>query len=315
MTTSIQTALKNCVSREIEKLKKYDWNANSEDNVTYLIGGAILGVAAVTLISSAGGVTHIPSYLDIKTAPAQAAMHEFIGNHAHAIMGLGGSVVGAGAIMFLKGLRDENKVLQERVTIAFNKLGHGIDYIKEVEAGYDAIIENDVLTQTSTMIKAEIQAERAWISGILANPSREQAQILAPTGAYQRETAVIDTLRAAYMHGVKKSFVESIQDNSVTHGSLVNPSMKLEKSIISGMLDYYVAADKKVPNVVNKLHFVLVGDPDVLKSPERAAELTSNAINSILELKGKVVAPKEPNVELGKEARRHRGYASDEFSI
>lgn len=309
MANTIQSALKNCISREIDKLKKYDWNANSEDNVTYLIGGAILGVAAVTLIANAGGISHVPSYIDLKTAPAQASMRDFVVNHAHAIMGFGGSVIGAGAIMFLKGLKEENKVLQNRVNIAFNKLGHGIDYIKEIESGYDAIIE------TNSLVKTEIKAERQWITDILANPSRAQAEILAPTGAYQRETAVIETLKAAYLHGVKKSFVEGIQNNSVSYGRLGNPSMALEKSIISGMLDYYVAADKKVPGVVNKLHFVLVGDPDALKSPARAAELTSNAINAILELKGKTVVSREPRISAEKETRRHRDYSGDELSI
>lgn len=309
MANTIQGALKNCVSREIEKLKKYDWNANSEDNITYLIGGSILGVAAVTLIANAGGVAHVPSYVDLKVASAQIAMSQFVSNHAHAIMGFGGSVVGAGAIMFLKGLKEENKVLRDRVALAFNKLGHGIDYIKEIESGYDAVIE------TNAMIKSDVNAEHQWISSILANPTRAQAEILAPTGAYHRETAVIETLKAAYMHGVKKTFAEGIQGNSIPYGGLGMPSMTMEKSIISGMLDYYVAADKKVPGVVNKLHFVLVGDPDVLKSPERAAEITSNAINAILELKGKTVVSKEPRIGADKEGRRHRDYLDHDLSI
>lgn len=308
MANTIQTALKNCVQREVEKLKKYDWGSNSDDNVTYLIGGCVLGVAAVTLIASAGGIAHVPAYVDLKTAPAQMVMSQFVSDHAHAIMGVGGSIVGAGALMFLKGLKEENKVLQDRVALAFNKLGHGVAHIREVESAYDAIIDNNAA------IVREINAERKWISDILDKPTQAQAAILAPTGAHGRDTAVIDTLKAAYIHGVKKSFVEGIQNHSVTYGRLGNPSMTMEKSIISGMLDYYVAADKKVPSVVDKLHFVLVGDPDVLKSPERANQLTSNAINAILEIKGKTVVPREPRIEPAKAARRER-YISDDLSL
>lgn len=301
MANNIQTALKNCAAKEFEKLKNYDWNANSEDNVTFLIGGAILGVAAVTLIANAGGITNIPAYTELKTAHAQAAMGAFISNHAHAIMGIGGSLVGAGAIMFLKGLREENKVLKERVALAFNKAGHGIEYIKNVEAAYDAVLANN------DVLKSEINAEYKWISNVLASPTKAQAQILAPTGAFHRETAVIDTLKAAYMHGVKKTFVEGIQSNSIPYGRLSSPTMTMEKTIISGMLDYYVAADKKAPGVIDKLHFVLVGDPDALKSQERASVLTSNAINAILELKGKTVVRKENS--------RENRFLSDDFGL
>lgn len=305
MANSIQSALKNCVSREVEKLKKYDWNANSEDNVTYLIGGAIIGIAAVTLIANAGGISDVPAYVNYKTAAAQVATRDFLANHAHAVMGFGGSVVGAGAIMFLKGLKEENKVLRNRVAHAFNKLGHGLDYIKNVDAAYDAVISNNAV------IKQEVDAERKWISSVLANPTREQSKILAPTGAYQKEFAVIETLKAAYMHGVKKLHAEGIEKGSPTYGKLGNPSMAMEKAIISGMLDYYVAADRKAPSVINKLHFVLVGDPDVLKSPARANELTSNAINAILELKGKAVAPREPQINEDSKLRRPRVYTSE----
>lgn len=305
MANTIQGALKNCVSRELEKLKKYDWTANSDDNATYLFGGAIIGVAAVTLIASAGGITNVPSYVDFKTAPAQLAMHDFIVNHAQAIMGFGASVVGAGALKFLKGLKEDNDVLKERVALAFNKLGHGLEYINAIEATYDAIIE------TNDVVKKEVDAERKWISGMLANPTHEQAKILEPTGAYRHETAVIDTLTAAYMHGVKKLQAQSVQDGAITYGRLGNPSMEMEKSIISGMLDYYVAAGRKAPNVINKLHFVLVGDPDVLKNPARANELTSNAINAILAIKGKTVVSREPRISEEKSKHRLRDYSND----
>jgi hypothetical protein len=287
MATSIQTALKNCISREVERIKRYDWHANSEDNVVALIGGSILGVAAVTLIANAGGIMSVPDYIHMKHQALGAATEHFYANHSHAIVGIGGSLVTAGALVFLKGLKEDSKVLRDRISLAFNKLGHGIDYIKQVEATYDAILDNN------SVIKSEIDSEKRWISMILDNPTHHQAKILEPTGALQRGVAVIDTLKAAYIHGVKKSFAADVQSNAIQTNQLGSPSMKMEKAIIAGMLDYYVAADKQVPNVINKLHFSLVGDPEVLKSQERAAKLTESAINAILELKGKAVVRPE----------------------
>ncbi|MBI6882420.1 hypothetical protein [Pseudomonas putida] len=291
MASNIQTALKNCLSREAERLKKYDWNSNSEDNVACLIGGAILGVSAVTLIASAGGIANIPSYVELKAAQSGAVVSHFIADHATAIMGVGGSIVTTAAMVFLKGLKEEQKVLKQRVDHAFNKLGHGLDYIKNVEQAYDAVLANN-----EVLVK-EVNAEAKWISSILSNPTQRQAEILAPTGAFKREVATIETLKAAYIHGVKKTLADAVSTNSIFYGRLGCPSMAMEKSIISGMLDYYVAADKKVPGVIDKLHFVLVGDPDALKSPERAERLTNNAINAILELKGKKVVKRENRQE------------------
>jgi hypothetical protein len=283
MQTSIQKALQNCALKELEKLKKYDWNQNSETNFGYLVGGCIMGIAAVTLVADAGGISQIPDYISLKLEHAQPVMGQFVQQHFAAIMGAGGSIVGAGAIKFFMGLRDEHRELKKRAEHAFNILGHGLTQLKIVEMTYDRILANhDVL-------QSEIKAESQWISKILASPTDAQAKIIAPTGANSGSIDTLIALKSAYLHGVKKHLVETVMDNTVQSGRLKMPTQKMEMSILDGMLDYYVAADKQVPGLLNKLQFVLSGNPEALKSFERPTELANNAINAIVELKGKQV--------------------------
>jgi hypothetical protein len=287
MQTSIQKALQNCAIKELEKLKKYDWNENSETNFGYLVGGCIMGIAAVSLIADAGGVSNLPDYIGLKIEHAQPVIGQFVQQHFSAIMGAGGSIVGAGAIKFFLGLRDEHRELKKRAEHAFNVLGHGLTQLKIVEMTYDRILANH------DALQSEIKAEYQWISKILGSPTDAQAKIIEPTGANAGSLETMLALKSAYLHGVKKHLVETVLDNTVQPGRLKMPTQKMEMSILDGMLDYYVAADKQVPGLLNKLHFVLSGNPEALKSFERPTELANNAINAILELKGKTVVHSE----------------------
>lgn len=287
MPSNIQAALQNCAARELAKLKKYDWNENSESNFGYLVGGCIVGIAAITVVADAGGLTQLPDYLALKAEHAKPVIDQFIDQYSNAIMGAGGSIVGAGAIMFLKSLRDEQHELRARAEHAFNEAGHGMHYIRNVEEGYDCILANH------EAVHSELKAESQWISRLLGSPTPAQAEILAPTGATSGSLEILLALKSAYLHGVKKYLVEGVLKRTVPPGKLPMPTQLMEQSILDGMLDYYIAADKQVPGILNKVHFVLTGNPAALKNHDRAEELASNAFNAIIELKGKQVVYSE----------------------
>jgi hypothetical protein len=287
MPSNIQVALQNCATRELEKLKKYDWNENSESNFGFLVSGCLMGIAAVSIVADAGGVANLPDYLALKVEHVQPVIGQFIDQYSNVIMGAGGSIVGAGAIMFLRALRDEHHELRARAEHAFNEVGHGMDYIRNVEEGYDCILDNH------EAVKSQLKAESQWISKILGAPTPAQATILEPTGAINGPLENLLALKSAYLHGVKKYLVEGVLKRTVPPGKLSLPTQLMEVSILDGMLDYYVAADKQVPGILSKVHFVLTGDPEALKNYDRPAELASNAINAILELKGKQVVHSE----------------------
>jgi hypothetical protein len=287
MSSNIQKALQNCAARELEKIKKYDWNENSETNFGLLVSGCVIGIAAVSLIADAGGVSHLPDYLAIKAAHAKPVIDRFIDEYSNLAMGIGGSIVATGAMVFLKGLRDEHHELRARAEHAFDEIGHGMEYIKFVESGYDCVLAN------YDAVRSELKAESLWLFRLLSSPTEAQAKILEPTGATNDSLETIAALKSAYLHGVKKYLVEGVIKKTVIPGKLSMPSMEMEKAIMDGMLDYYIAADKQVPGILNKVHYVLTGNPEALKNHDRPGELASNAINAILELKGKQVVHSE----------------------
>lgn len=288
MTSTIQGALKNVVSKEVESLKKYDWlnPEGIDDGIYYLVSGALIGLAATSVVIDAGGVSQLPSFVEAKSEIAQAFGMEIVANYGDVMMGIGSSMASIGAMIFLKGLKEDNELIRSRADHAFNKLGHGINYIEAIESTYDNLISNKAALKE---VSKEIDAEMEWISTVVRNPNRSQADALASVGLYHREKASLEIFKNAYIHGVKKYFAENALNDKVIKNHLGNPTHYQEIAILKGMTDYYAAASIKEPGIFRKLGYVLGGDPSILKSQEKAGGMATEALNLVLKLKGKPI--------------------------
>lgn len=256
---TIQNAVRNVISRETERLKKYDFSSEKMDEgMFYLIPGALCGVALAAMAVHAGGVTELPAYTAAHLTDWKNQVMTYAINNLDELI-VGGSLVAAGgALMFLKGLRKEEDDLKSRWSFAFNPKGHGVEYIQAVEDATDSL-----LSVNKNIVRA-LAKEQQWVNTTLTDSKKTNLMILRTMGYDVADDHKLENLQDAYMFGVKKACADALESNQAVNG-FKNPNYRVEGSIIEGMTEYFRATKVQEPGLGDKLKFVFFGDDELLK--------------------------------------------------
>lgn len=275
----LQNALRNVIEREAERLKGFDFSQEKLDDGMYIaIPAVIAGIAITTVAIHAGGVMELPSYTAAHLAHLQSEVMTFARENSTILMTVGGGIAGAGALAFLKGLHVENVELRRRWAHAFNKHGHGLDFITAVDS-----VASDVL-KTNKRVCAAVDYEKAWIENALASTNTTKNVILRTMGYDLSQPDRVEELKAAYTFGLKQAFVAAIEERQDLVGTLKMPTQFAEQAIMHGMADYFRATRNAEPGLADKLKYVFFGNDEILKprtEPHEIARAGYKAIKRI----------------------------------
>lgn len=272
----LQNALRNVLDREIERLKDYDLSLEKLDDGMYIaIPGVIAGIALTAFAIHAGGLMEVPAYAAAHAGDLKNEVMTFARHNSNILMTAGGAIAGAGAIVFLKGLQEENVEMRRRWSHAFNKLGHGQEFIMAVDSAADDILK------TNKRVCSAVNYEKAWIDKVLAPTNTTNNHILRVMGYELSQPDRIDELKAAYSFGVKQAFVSALEKHQDLVGTLEMPTQFAEQAIIHGMADYFRATRISDPGLADKLKFVFYGDDEILKDRTAPHEIARAGYKAI----------------------------------
>lgn len=276
---TIQSALRNVLSREGERLRGYDFSTEKLDDAMYLVIPAIVaGVCLTAITIHAGGISELPTYAANHAAGWKDQLLQFA-REKETLLTVGGSLIaGAGALVFLKGLQVENQELRDRWKLAFNPNGHGQQYI-------DAIGQaTDKLLSAHKNITREVAREQQWAQENIAGGKRTNTMILEAFGIKVDDDKRLTDLQNAYAFGVKTAFADALTNNRDIAGGFNQPNQFVEQSLIDGMTEYLRATTVNEPGLADKLKYVFYGADELLKerdTPFKAARTGLKAIKKL----------------------------------
>lgn len=276
---TIQSALRNVVSREAERLKKFDFSSEKMDDAMYLvIPGVLCGVALAAMTVHAGGVSELPAFTANHLHAWKDQIVNFAMQNITTLTASGSVVAGAGAVMFLKGLKTENDELRARWSHAFNPKGHSAAYINEVEQATDKLLS------THHNIVHEVARQENWATHALTDLKVTNLMILRTMGYDVAADDQLANLKDAYIFGVKKACADALDTKRDIINGFNQPNYLVERSIIEGMTEYFRATTVNEPGLGDKLKYVFFGEEEMLKErnqPYKVAHAGYKAIKKI----------------------------------
>ncbi|WP_274644615.1 hypothetical protein [Pseudomonas serbica] len=287
---TIQSALRNVVSREAERLKQFDFSSEKMDDAIHLvIPGILCGIALTALTIKAGGVTELPAYTAAHLQTWKDQVVNFAMQNQTALTAAGSVIAGGGAVMFLKGLKEENDELRARWRHAFNPKGHGAAYINEVEQ------TTDKLLSTQQNVVREVARQEKWADFALTDLKVTNLMILRTMGYDVAADDQLATLQDAYIFGVKKACADALDTKRDIINGFDQPNYLVERSIIEGMTEYFRATAVKEPGLADKLKFVFFGDDEILKDRTKAYQTAHAGYKAIKKIR--TITPQEASAD------------------
>ncbi len=271
MNISIQDALKNCIQKEVDKFNRITEEYDIENfMISTMFFGTVLGTAGGYAMNEAGGLANLPEYLyaqgEVAVDYAQTAASmatDFWNKNSNAIMGVGGSIAGVGAIVFLKGVAEAGSEISKRVAHAFNWNGHGQKYLDAITRSYDKILANH------KGYGSALEEESKWVRDF-------SLRTVVEVGS--------ENMAKAYLHGVKRCFAMALMEKQDVSVKLDFPTKEMRAHILDGMTEYFRAVDKQSPGLINRMKYVLSGDVFMIKDRDHDAQAVT-AINPIISKK------------------------------
>jgi hypothetical protein len=277
---TIQSALRNVVSRETERLKKFDFSSEKMDDAIHLvIPGMLCGVALAAMTVQAGGIGELPAYTAAHLHTWKDQLVNFAMQNITPLTVAGSVVAGAGAVMFLKGLKTENDELRARWSHAFNPKGHGAAYINEVEQAADKLMS------THQNIAHEVARQDNWANHAVTDLKVTNVMMLRVMGYDVDADPGLDNLKDAYAFGVKKAFADALETKRDIINGFDKPNYLVERSIIEGMTEYFRATTVKEPGLGDKLKYVFFGDDEILKDRKKPYEVAHAGYKAIRKIR------------------------------
>lgn len=276
---TIQSALRNVLSREGERLRGYDFSSEKLDDAMYIvIPGIVAGVCLTAMTIHAGGIAELPNYAANHLTTWKDQLVQFARNNETSLVGAGSVIAGAGALMFLKGLQEEHQELKDRWKLAFNPNGHGQQYIDAVSQATDKLLS------AHKNITREVAREQQWARENIAGGKRTNTMILEAFGIKVDDEKRLTNLQNAYAFGVKTAFADALTNNRDIAGGFNRPNQFVEQSLIDGMTEYLRATTVNEPGLADKLKYVFYGADELLKerdTPFKAARTGLKAIKKL----------------------------------
>jgi hypothetical protein len=277
---TIQSALRNVVSRETERLKKFDFSSEKMDEAIHLvIPGMLCGVALAAMTVQAGGIGELPAYTAAHLHSWKDQIVNFAMQNITPLTVAGSVVAGAGAVMFLHGLKKENDELRARWSHAFNPNGHSNAYINAVEQATDKLLS------THQHIVHEVARQEFWANSAVTDLKVTNVMMLRTLGYDVDADPGLDNLKDAYAFGVKQALADALETKRDIINGFDNPNYLVERSIIEGMTEYFRATSVKEPGLGDKLKYVFFGDDEILKDRKKPYEVAHAGYKAIKKIR------------------------------